>query len=129
MGITVEPPGPADPLAPQASSTSSGTVTGPSAFTSIAGVTSLPAGIYSVTAYYTISGTLTSAELNNLRINANGANLGFIPVPEVNPAGQINDTYQANVQLTGTSSILIQNIAAGGAAAVYTATLVVTRIG
>jgi hypothetical protein len=129
MGIEITPPGPVDSLAPQASQTSSGTVTGPSAFTSIAGVTSLPAGTYAVTAYYNITGTLTSAETNNLRINANGANLGFIPVPEQLPSGQVNDVYQCQVTLTGTSSILLQNIAAGGAAAVYTGSLVVTRVG
>jgi hypothetical protein len=129
MGIEITPPGPVDSLAPQACSTSSGTVTAPSAFTSIAGVTSLPAGTYAVTAYYNITGTLTSAETNNLRINANGANLGFIPVPEQLPSGQQNNVYQCQVTLTGTSSILLQNIAAGGVAAVYTGSLVVTRIG
>jgi hypothetical protein len=128
MGIEITPPGPATPLASGASITSSGTQTGPAAFTSICGPVGLSAGTYDIKVYFAYSGTMTAAELNNIRVVIGAANQGFIPVANVVSNNPMSPFYQCQGVLAAAGSILLQNIAAAGAAAVYNASVVVTRV-
>jgi len=128
MGISVEPPGPADPITPQTSHASFGSVTGPAAGGTIIATAALPAGVYKVDLYLRISGTITAAEENNMQLLNGAAVQNQLPVQA--PAATVAaDPPITQYKASNATTFSVQAIAAAGVAAVYTVLIVATQVG
>jgi|SRR5215469_874169 len=104
------------------------TVTGPGAGATIATLGVLPAGVYNIAWIVGYgAGAVAAAELNNMRLNANGAAVltAQIPATANTQATQPSVTVVAN----GSSPITITAIGAGTGTANYQGTLVATAQG
>jgi hypothetical protein len=106
-----------------------GSVTNPGAFANIAfGGTNLPAGTYQITAVVYLSGTVTSADANNMQITGNGIAGGAVRLAYPGVANA-PATVSATISTSGSGLIGVQSIgAASGPSAVYNATLLVTPV-
>jgi hypothetical protein len=111
---------------PGASVAANGSVTDPAAFASICQITGLAAGIYQVTATVYLSGTVTSADANNMSIGGAGFGALVIVYPG---AANIPVTYTAQIDVGAGATVGLQTLAAAsGAAAVYNADMVITPV-
>lgn len=114
------------PSANNPSANGMNSVPNPGAFATIATTNSLPAGTYSVTATVYLSGTVTSADANNMELFGTGIATTKIAYPGV---ANTPVTLTAIVTTTGAGAIGVQSIgAASGASAVYNASIVATQL-
>lgn len=127
MGIDIQPPGPAVTPVPAGSVSGYGTVTAPAASGTIALVGSLPAGTYNVTVLYYLSGTVTAADTDNFKLVANSISVAHLPCPASAASGEQVLQFSMTIDLAS-ANITLQALAAGGVAAVYTATITVTKV-
>ncbi len=117
MGVSVAPPGPADPVAATPSLAAFGSVVGPAGGGTIAQIVAPPAGVYELLIYNGLSGTITVAEQDNLRLVVNAVTIVTLPIDAV------ADTTANSPPLR----LIVRN--AAGVAAAYTTLLVATLIG
>jgi hypothetical protein len=111
---------------PGASVAANGSVTDPAAFASICQVTGLAAGTYQVTATVYLSGTVTSADANNMSIGGAGFGALVVMYPGV---ANTPVTYTASIDVGAGATVGLQTLAAAsGAAAVYNADMVITPV-
>lgn len=127
MGIDIQPPGPAVTPVPAGSVSSYGTITAPAASGTIAGIGSLPDGTYNVTVSYYLSGTVTAADTDNFKLVANSLTVAHLPCPASAASGEQVLQFSMTVVLAS-ANITLQALAAGGVAAVYTATITATKV-
>lgn len=100
--------------------------TDPGSFDGFAFTNSVPAGTYEVTATVYLSGTVTSADANNMQITGTGFDTVRIAYPGVI---DVPVTITATVTTTAAGGIGVQSInAASGSGAVYNASIVVTPV-
>jgi hypothetical protein len=128
MGIAIRPPGPADPVTPTASLMNRGTATGPAAGQVIAVINVPPPGVYHVRIYLSLSGTITAAEQDNMKLLVNSVVLTNLPVDAVAETVNVSPVIECDVSVPA-GNISVQAIAAAGVAAVYSCFLVATRTG
>ncbi len=128
MGISITPPGPADPFTPAASLTANGAVTAPGAGQVLANITSPPAGLYRALCYVKIAGVITAAEQNNVKLVVSGATKMIIPIDPIADNSQVPGPVECNF-LQAAANVSLQAVGAGGAGAIYLVTLVITQIG
>lgn len=128
MGISIAPPGPADPLAPASSLTTHSTATGPGAAASLGAINAPPAGVYKVDIYLSLSGTVAAADQDNARLQVDSATIVTLPLNTSLTTGVVMPPITVYVTTAGVN-IRIQTIAAGTGTAVYDCTFVATRIG
>lgn len=127
MGLYVEAPGPeiSSTLAP--SQHAFNQTTAPAASAVLAVINTPPAGVYQVTAYIELSGTITAAEQDNVLIQVDNGTFSHIPVQALPTTGVVQTPFQCVVQTFGTN-IRLEAIGAGGVAAVYTTVLIATKV-
>jgi hypothetical protein len=109
-----------------ASVTANGSVTDPGAFAAVAFTAPVPAGLYEVTATVFLTGTVTSADANNMQVVVAGGT----PAPLEYP-GTVNVPVTTTVfmRTATTQSFGVQVInAASGSSAVYNAIVSVTPV-
>jgi hypothetical protein len=128
MGISVEPPGPADPVAPAASVINFGSVTTPGAGGLIVAVTPTVPGVYQVQIEFTLGGTVSASDLNNIKLLVNGSTKAILGLPAVVASGGSEVSYTLNIAWTA-GSIAIEAVALATTGAIYTCNLIVTQIG
>jgi hypothetical protein len=128
MGISVEPPGPADPLTPQASAVVYGTVTSATALETIVTTAALPAGIYSVSMLTAEGGAPASpADRDNYQLLVNATVIStMITEPAANVA---NNLGPFNVTVPAAGTISVQAIGIATVGAVYRILLTATKVG
>ena len=127
MGVQIQPPGPAVSPVPAASLLNYGANTAPTAFKTLAIISSPPAGVYKVTVYPELSGTVSSSDEDNMRLAVDGTVLATIQVPAQLTTGGQGQPISVYVRTVGTS-ISVQAVAAGGASAVYAVLLIATKV-
>lgn len=115
------------PTSGGASTPAQGAQTNPGAFATIAATNSLPPGTYRVTATVYLSGTVTTADANNMEFFGNGATTTVkIAYPGV---ANTPVTMTALITTTAAGAIGVQSIgAASGVSAVYNAAIVVDAV-
>jgi len=128
VGISVEPPGPSDPLAPTPSLVNKNVTTGPAAGAGLATIAAPPAGIYKVDVYVEYSGTVAAADQDNLRLQVDSVTLVGLLASAAITSGDVNPIQSFIVRTIGTN-IRIQAVALATATAVYTTMLVATQVG
>lgn len=128
MGITITPPGAADPVFPAGSVAQWGTQNAPGAGVAIASTPSLPAGVYTIKWAVVLTGTLAAADEGNIGLfvaaalvvnHLSGINAGTI---EAQPDLQV-------IIPAGGAVVAAKAVGAATAGSVYQATIVATRIG
>lgn len=127
MGIDIQPPGPAVTPVPAGSVSNYGAVTAPAANATIAGIFSLPDGTYNVTVSYYLSGTVTAADTDNFKLVANSLTVAHLPCPASAASGEQVLQFSATV-VVASGYISLLALTAGGVAAVYTATIIATKV-
>jgi hypothetical protein len=115
-------------LVAQASQISYGSVTSPGAAGLITAVTPLAAGTYQVQILFSLGGTVSASDLNNIKLLVNGSTKSILGLPAALAGGGSEVEYVLNVAWTA-GSIAIEAVAAGTAGAIYTCNLIVTQIG
>ncbi len=128
MGISIAPPGPEDTIAPQKSRSAIGSQTGPGAGGVIVNISTIAGLVYRVDVLVQLTGTLTAAELNNVKVVNGGTSIALIPTDNAVAAAQESPAVTCFAIGDG-NPISVQAIAAAGVAAVYSAALIVTQIG
>ena len=120
---------PAPPPSGVASQSAEGSVTNPGAFAAIAFSNSVPAGTYQVTATVYLSGTVTTADANNMQITGTSLTNGTVRIAYPGVANT-PVTVTAVVTTGGAGGIGVQTVgAASGVSAVYNASIQVTPLG
>jgi hypothetical protein len=128
MGISVEPPGPVDSLAPAGSVINFGSVTAPGAAGLITAVTPTVAGTYQVRIIFNLQGTPSAADINNIKLVVNGSTKSTLVLsPAVTSNGADLD-ITLNIAWTA-GSIAVEAVAAGTAGAIYSCNMIVTQVG
>src|SRR5271155_3252113 len=127
MGITIEPPGPPLTIAQQVSISAYGKVTGPAASGVIAQITGVPGGTYQVTVIPELAGTITAAEQDNMQLLSNASVKYTIPVQAL-PTTGAPQQQTSSIVFNGGGTFTVEAVGAGGAAAVYSALIIATRI-
>lgn len=129
MGIEITPPAAGVTLPPQASLTAFASITAPGAGGALGTVVAPPAGTYKARVYVSLTGTLTAAEVNNVKLLANGATVAILAIAGAAAAGQVQPPFELDFTANGVNNVVVQAIAGGGVAAVYSVTLILTRTG
>ena len=128
MGISIEPPGPVDPVGAQSDLVNYGSVTAPAGGAAIATATTPPPGVYDIYVWAEISGTYTSADQDNIRLSINGSVIVFLPLQCLPATGQVQAPIVIRQRVTA-GSVVIQARSAGGAAAVYACLMSLRLVG
>jgi hypothetical protein len=128
MGIDITPPGPVDSLAPQASVINYGSVTTPAAAGLIVAVTPAVAGTYQVVIEFSLGGTVSASDLNNIKLVVNGSTKSILGLPASVAGGGSEVSYTLNIAWTA-GSIAIEAVALATSGAIYTCNLIVTQVG
>ncbi len=104
-----------------------GAVTGPAASAVLAQLTGLAAGRYAIDVSVYYSGTVTSAEADNVQLLVDGTQTDVLAVP---PAAATTGAIAqfAFEHLTTTGAIALEAVANAGASAVYHVLLVAARL-
>lgn len=102
-----------------------GTLTSPTAHAGIASTAVPPAGRYHIKIRYILTGTAETA-LSNIELNINGSNAtsGF---PSLSGSGWAELNFF--ITLNGTNIVRVANTAAATTGAVYSASIMATRLG
>jgi hypothetical protein len=127
MGLYVEPPGPDVASGLVASQHAFNQTTAPGAGAVLAVINNPPAGLYQVTAYCEISGTITAAEQDNILIQVDNNTFSHIPIQAIPTSGLVQEPFQCTVLSNGTN-IRLEAVGAGGVAAVYTTVLIANKV-
>jgi hypothetical protein len=115
-------------LAPQASQVNYGSVTSPGAAGLIVAVTpSGPAGVYQVQIEFSLGGTVSATDLNNIKLLVNGSTKSILGLPAVVAGGGAEVSYTLNIAWTA-GSIAVEAVAAATTGAIYTCNLIVTQV-
>lgn len=105
-----------------------GSVTAPLAGGNIATVTIVTAGLYEVTVWYFLSGTVAAGDANNFEILQNAtARFALLPMPAV--VDVLTFPVTLLLSCAATDTISVAAIGAGTASAVYNAAIVARRVG
>jgi hypothetical protein len=128
MGIQIEPPGPVDSLAPQASVTNFGSVTGPTLGTVVAATGTVSAGTYSVVVQTDLNGTVTTADVNNTELLVGATVIVTLLNGDITNTDNTNPAINVTVP-SGGATISTKTIGAGSGTATYSQLIVATRIG
>ncbi len=119
---------PAGASAPVASLFAFGTQTGPLAGTNIASMVAPAPGLYAMTLLNEVSGTVTAAEQDNLRLAVNAVTvISGLPLPAGAAAGGQAQPISANVRVPA-GNVSVQAKGNAGVAAVYTSLIIATLI-
>jgi hypothetical protein len=127
VGIEIQPPGPATQSAPAASLSTHTSATGPGAAGSLGAINGIPAGTYEITVYLSLSGTTSSADQDNVRLQVDNATILTLPLNTSLTTGVVMPPFNITLPSVGTN-IRCQAIAAGTGTAVYDCTIVATRV-
>lgn len=127
MGISIEPPGPGVVPVPAASLSNYGKVTGPAASAVIATITSPPAGVYTVTLYNELSGTVAAADQDNIKLLVDGVTITTLPLSAVIASGDVQPPLTITVKSSGTS-IVVEAVGAATGTAVYSSLIIATKV-
>jgi hypothetical protein len=128
VGISVEPPGPVDSLAPAGSVINFGSVTSPGAAGLIVAVTPTVPGTYQVRIIFNLQGTVSASDLNNIKLVVNGSTKSTLVMsPAVTGNGADLD-LTLNIAWTA-GSIAIEAVALSTTGAIYSCNMIVTQVG
>jgi|ERR1700722_86312 len=128
MGIEIQPPGPDSTPVPSASLTTHTSATGPGAAGSLGAINAIPAGVYSITVYLSLSGTTAAADQDNARLQVDSGTIVTLPLNTSLTTGVVMPPITIVAASVGTN-IRVQTIGAGTATAVYDCTIVATKVG
>lgn len=128
MGITISPPGPESPLAPQASQVVHNTAAAPIAGQICGTLTPTTPGVYKIDIYAEGSGTLSASDQDNVRLQVDSVTISTLPFSAVNTAGVVMPVVTFYARSTGLN-VRLQSIAAATATAVYAFLIVITKVG
>lgn len=128
MGISIEPPGPADPVAATPSLLQFGTSLGPAAGVNIASLVAPPPGVYEIELYSELSGTCAAADQDNLNLVINAVQITRLPLSAVITSGDVQPMLRF-LQRVAAGNISIQARALATATAQYTCLIVATLVG
>ena len=128
MGISVEPPGPADPVTPSASVTAFGSVTSIGAGAAVATTAALAAGIWQIAVQFNFEGSSASGDAQNLELKV-GATV-ITTYPNSDASEGLQTFAPINVTIPGGGSVVSLNaIAAGTVGVLYVGLIVATKVG
>jgi hypothetical protein len=127
MGISIVPPGPADPVSPQVSAVILGKQTAPVAGTVIATTGVVPAGTYAVSITVHIAVAIAETDDDNMQLLLGAGVITGIPcVAADNVAVSVGPI---NVATAGGAAFTVNAVANATATAVYTAFISATKVG
>src|SRR6266705_1243315 len=88
MGLSIAPPVPEDSIARQKSRSAIGSLYGPGAGGVIVNISTIAGLVYRVDVLVQLTGTLTAAELNNVKVVNGGTSIALIPTDNAVAAAQ-----------------------------------------
>lgn len=127
MGISIDPPGPAQLGVPGASLVAQVSATGPLANTTIANIAALPAGLYKIDVYLELSGTVAAADQDNIRLQVDGVTVSRLNMSAAITSGDVNSPVTIYARSNGTS-IRVQSVGAATGTAIYGTMIVATQV-
>ena len=127
MGIAIQTPGALGSIAEQVSLAAYNSTTSPGAGATLANIATPPAGVYSITAYTDLTGTVSATDQDNIQLAIDGVAQITLMVPAVVEGAAISPPFTFQYKTNGTSISLKAN-SAGTVSSVYRTLLSATRV-